>query len=133
MRQVQKVENYLCLEGRVQRRNKWMPQNKDQSLFFSVTVEDTLQQMIMWDFFMTLMGKALVRSSRCFHLRQYHFSESFAQNSDWVKTVYRNFQLTSSSTCLSVTFSFLQTGQNQPLLSNVDHCQKPQHKSCISG
>ena len=51
--------------------------------------------------FHDLNGKTLVRSIWCFHLRQYHFSKSsFTQNSNWVNTVYRKFQLTSSSTCL---------------------------------
>jgi hypothetical protein len=35
MKQVQKIENYLCLEARVQCHNKWMPRSKDQNLLFS--------------------------------------------------------------------------------------------------
>jgi hypothetical protein len=55
MKQVQIIENYRCLEARVQCHNKWTPRSKDQSLFS--VMEDTLQQLMMWDFFMTLMAK----------------------------------------------------------------------------
>ena len=41
MKQVQKIENYLCLEARVQCRNKRMPTSKDQSLLFSDGVSHT--------------------------------------------------------------------------------------------
>jgi len=34
---------------------------------------------------------------------------------------------------ITYTFSFLQTGQYQPLFPNVGPYQKPQNKSCISG
>jgi hypothetical protein len=35
MKQVQKIENYLCLEAPAQCHNKWMPCSKDQNLLFS--------------------------------------------------------------------------------------------------
>ena len=36
-----KIQNYLRLEARVQRRNKWMPRSKDQSFLFSDDVSHT--------------------------------------------------------------------------------------------
>jgi hypothetical protein len=41
MKQVQKIENYLRLEARVQCCNKWMPRSKDQSFLFSDGVSHT--------------------------------------------------------------------------------------------
>ena len=51
--------------------------------------------------FQDLNDKALVRSIWWFLLNQNRFSKSsFTQNSTWVKIVYGNFWLSSSSTCL---------------------------------
>jgi len=62
MKQVQKIQNYLCLEARVQCHNKWMPKSKDQSLFFSDSgrhIATSVNVGLLHD----LNGKMLVRSS----------------------------------------------------------------------
>jgi len=103
MKQVQKIQNYLCLEAQVQRHNKWMTRSQDQSFLFSDGVSHTATThdvRLLHD----LHCKTLVSSIWRFLLNQYHFPESsFTQNSDWVKTVYRNFWFNSSSTCLCLT------------------------------
>jgi len=78
-----------------------MPKVKEQTFLFShigrhiATTDDV-----------GLNGKMLVISIWCFHLCQYHFSKSsITQNSNWVKTVCKNFQLTSSSTCFCLTWN----------------------------
>jgi hypothetical protein len=41
MKEIQEIENYLCLEARVQCRDKWMPRSKDQSFLLSDGVTHT--------------------------------------------------------------------------------------------
>src|SRR5215469_11424153 len=102
MKNVQRIENYLCLEARVQCCNKWMPTSKDQSFFFGYSVSHTATDDVglLYD----LHGKRLVRSTCSFLLNKYNFPESsLPQNSNWAETVYRNISLSSSSTCLCLT------------------------------
>jgi len=41
MKQVQKIENYLSLEARVQCHDKWMPRSRDQNFLFRDGVSHT--------------------------------------------------------------------------------------------
>ena len=61
MRQVQKIENYLCLEARGQRCNEWLTRSKDQSFLFTDGVSHTAttdEVRLLHDF----NGKTLVSS-----------------------------------------------------------------------
>jgi len=75
MKQVQKTENYLCLEAQVQCHNKWMPRSKHQSLLFFYVgrhIATTDDVGLLHD----LNGNMLVVSIWCFHLCQVNFSNN---------------------------------------------------------
>ena len=91
MKQDQKNQNYLRLEAQIQCCNKRMARSKDQGCLFTDSVSHTAAADYV-RLLQHLHCKTLIISIWCFLFNQYHFPKStFTQNSNGVKTVYRNF------------------------------------------